>query len=611
MDKSQVRSCISGSGSITYDPTTGVIGGGGGGTGTVTTVSVVTNDGVSGTVANATTTPAITLDLGTITPDAVSILGTGGNGYLKLPLQSSTVPTPITGVTVWADNLNRFGWVNPSAYAVSLDDTGLTASRNYTLPNASGTLALISDITSGYVPYTGATGNVNLGANTLIAALLKANASAGLGIQGSGGANSILVGAGGGQNSTFYGGVKLDYATASTLPVLDSSKNFISSAGTGFVKVTAGVVSYDTSTYLTGLTVGTTPITSGTVGRILFEGTGNVVQENAILNLDTTNGLIVGGTTARATRLTLINAANTAASKTLVVRNAADSADIFTLTGDGKTKFVSEASSRAEIYSSSGGVLDLYDAFGRNIQITATNGAHGVFVAAFGGMCAVGTSTAGLRLKSSSGTAFQLECTNSFSQKPLDCQMDTSGVTGTFKFQTFTASSTNYVQFNGGNGSSSGFSATPALAISSNRNVGINNGSYGTSAVGVLAIGTGTAPSGGRPADAFQLYSADIVANNAAPHFQTEAGDIVKLYKTGTYTQTYNTASRTVNAYTPDTESSAYTGIDNLQVGTVYAQVSDLNNLRVAYENLRTSYDNLIQVVTALIDDGQLTGLIA
>jgi hypothetical protein len=119
--------------------------------GTVTTVSVVTNDGVSGTVANATTTPAITLDLGTITPDAISILGTSGNGYLKLRSQSSTVPTPTTGLTVWADNLNRFGWINPSAYAVSLDDTGLTASRNYTLPNASGTLALTSQLTSGTV----------------------------------------------------------------------------------------------------------------------------------------------------------------------------------------------------------------------------------------------------------------------------------------------------------------------------------------------------------------------------------------------------------------------------------------------------------------------------
>ncbi len=48
------------------------------------------------------------------------------------------------------------------------------------------------------------------------------------------------------------------------------------------------------------------------------------------------------------------------------------------------------------------------------------------------------------------------------------------------------------------------------------------------------------------------------------------------------------------NAYTPDPESSAYTGIDNLQLGSVYAQVSDLNSLRVAYETLRSSYDDLL-----------------
>jgi len=46
-----------------------------------------------------------------------------------------------------------------------------------------------------------------------------------------------------------------------------------------------------------GLTVGTTAIASGTVGRILFEGTGNVLQENPNITWDTTNsGLsLIGG----------------------------------------------------------------------------------------------------------------------------------------------------------------------------------------------------------------------------------------------------------------------------------------------------------------------------
>jgi hypothetical protein len=46
------------------------------GGGTVTTVSVVTANGVSGSVANATTTPAITLALGAITPSSVASTGT-------------------------------------------------------------------------------------------------------------------------------------------------------------------------------------------------------------------------------------------------------------------------------------------------------------------------------------------------------------------------------------------------------------------------------------------------------------------------------------------------------------------------------------------------------
>jgi hypothetical protein len=54
----------------------------------------------------------------------------------------------------------------------------------------------------------------------------------------------------------------------------------------------------------------------------------------------------------------------------------------------------------------------------------------------------------------------------------------------------------------------------------------------------------------------------------------------------------------------------AYTGLDNAQGSTPYAKVSDLNALRTAYENLRTSYDNLLQVVTALIDDLQSVGLV-
>lgn len=46
-----------------------------------------------------------------------------------------------------------------------------------------------------------------------------------------------------------------------------------------------------------GITIGTTAITSGAVGRVLFEGSGNVVQESANLFWDNTNGRLGIGTT--------------------------------------------------------------------------------------------------------------------------------------------------------------------------------------------------------------------------------------------------------------------------------------------------------------------------
>ena len=45
-----------------------------------------------------------------------------------------------------------------------------------------------------------------------------------------------------------------------------------------------------------GLTIGTTPISSGTIGRVLFQGTGNVLQQSGNLFWDDTNGRLGIGT---------------------------------------------------------------------------------------------------------------------------------------------------------------------------------------------------------------------------------------------------------------------------------------------------------------------------
>lgn len=60
-----------------------------------------------------------------------------------------------------------------------------------------------------------------------------------------------------------------------------------------------------------------------------------------------------------------------------------------------------------------------------------------------------------------------------------------------------------------------------------------------------------------------------------------------------TSNQTLAVAQQVLNGYTSDPLSGAFVGIPNSTTGSVFAQVSDLNNLRVAYENLRVAFEDL------------------
>jgi len=57
-----------------------------------------------------------------------------------------------------------------------------------------------------------------------------------------------------------------------------------------------------------------------------------------------------------------------------------------------------------------------------------------------------------------------------------------------------------------------------------------------------------------------------------------------------------------------DDESAAFTGIDNAQVGEVYAQLADLNALRAAYEDLRAGHNALVTLVNTLLARLRATG---
>jgi len=58
----------------------------------------------------------------------------------------SAPSTPASGTTLYSDTSNRFSWIGTNGFTRTFDGTANTANRVYTLPNASGNVALTSDI---------------------------------------------------------------------------------------------------------------------------------------------------------------------------------------------------------------------------------------------------------------------------------------------------------------------------------------------------------------------------------------------------------------------------------------------------------------------------------
>jgi hypothetical protein len=90
------------------------------------------------------------------------------------------------------------------------------------------------------------------------------------------------------------------------IDAIPAPSGFVPTSRTLTINGVAQDLSVDRSwTIATGLTIGTTPIASGTVGRVLFQGTGNVLQQSANLFWDSTNNRLGIGTSTPAGKVTI------------------------------------------------------------------------------------------------------------------------------------------------------------------------------------------------------------------------------------------------------------------------------------------------------------------
>lgn len=240
-----------------------------------------------------------------------------------------------------------------------------------------------------------------------------------------------------------------------------------------------------------GITIGTTAISGGTVGRVLFEGAGNVVQQDSLLFWDNTNKRFgVGATPSSSVRLDVRAQGALSTDIAFRVRNSANTRTNFEVNGLGQVR-------------------------------TRTNSFHG--------------DLAFISYVSDSATERDAFRFSHYVQNFM-------GRTWTFDAGT--------------NGNIEGFQLRNDLSGNDQGlfTIQANNYCFGTTisvAEGVITerrvmrLVNGVAPSTS-VTDGFKMYSADIVAGNAAPHFRTENGSIIKLFQGAALTASDGTLANAV-----------------------------------------------------------------
>ena len=238
--------------------------------------------------------------------------GNGGGG--SYAIKNGATPSFEDGYTILSSNdyrLNILSTVSTVTKAVYLGFSGVTATRTYTLPDASGTLALTSNLSS-YVPYTGATQNVSLGSNVVTAGSFYSQAGIFLSIAGQATSGSGFATINGGATYLDFrpnnGGIFLlsfPYSTTRTFTLPDATgtialtsnlSSYVPTSRTITINGTALDLSADRAWTITTASTYTLPNASTTVLGGIKVGTNLSIDANGVLSSTDTNTTYVNFT---------------------------------------------------------------------------------------------------------------------------------------------------------------------------------------------------------------------------------------------------------------------------------------------------------------------------
>jgi hypothetical protein len=313
-----------------------------------------------------------------------------------------------------------------------------------------------------------------------------------------------------------------------------------------------------------GITVGTTAVTSGTDGRVFFQA-GGVVQQDAAFFWDNTNKRLgVGATPASTVRLDVRAQGALSTDISFRVRNSADTGDLISLRGDGSEWIQSVPFRHAGILT--GGTNTAQSLYlGYNSRGIASSGFRNVIIGTGGGgaistndsVC-IGHNASALNTSIAIGSgataAANNFCVMGSESYPFSAMsigtggtvtsaaavqnmiFSVGGVAGGFTSNSDLSSKFFRIQSQGGSGTGNSapiqFSVAPSGAGGFTANTfvipfevrgdaaGLNHYQLSTPRVPSVSI-----------TDGYVQYSNDITAGNAAPHFRTENGAIVKVYQ--------------------------------------------------------------------------------